>query len=191
MFWVGVYADRTATLRAVYVARKLRGFPAAYGNTVLGQNDTVPDGILNEVRSIVSCLEYTGVAEFEYRQNPKTGGFSLIEVSPRAWSWIMATKASEANIPLLAYEDLSGNPIPDAIVNENPGRIKSILMFADLLNVFWRYRRDAPEWVMSPRKWWKSLKADKLVAIDVDGFDPLVTLYCAAIAVRNLIRNER
>ena len=191
MYSIGIYADQSAIVRGVFVGRKLRGFPAAYGNTILGQNDEVPKAVLDEMRQIVSALGYTGIAEFEYRREPDTGRFRLIEINPRAWSWIAATKASPANIPRMAYEDLKGARIVDAVDNSDGGRIKAVRVFPDLMNVLWRYRTDAPEWVMSPLGWWKGLRAQKRVFIDFNAYDPLVTLYCAALSIRDVIRNER
>ncbi|MBW4709181.1 hypothetical protein KX928_15420 [Roseobacter sp. YSTF-M11] len=191
MYSIGIYADRTAAVRGIFVGRKLHGFPAAYGNTILGQNDEVPDTLLDEVRWIVSQLGYNGIAEFEYRREPGSDRFRLIEVNPRAWSWIAATKASQADIPLMAYQDLTGARIVDAVDNSDPGRIKAVRAFPDLINVLWRYRADAPDWVMSPLAWRRKLKARNLVVMEFNGFDPLVSLYCAALAIRDLIKNER
>jgi D-aspartate ligase len=190
MFSIGIYADRKAQVRAIFVGRKLRGYPAQYGNTILGQNDCVPEQILDEVESIVQQLGYTGIAEFEYRREPETGKFRLIEINPRCWSWILATAFSRANIPWIAYRDLCGEPVERVIENEAPGSIKAVRVMSDLANVFWRYRSDEPAWLMTPRAWWRSLAAKKLALVEFGRGDWLVSLFCFALLLRDLIKNE-
>jgi D-aspartate ligase len=190
MFSIGVYADRQAHIRAVFVGRKLRGYPAQYGNTILGQNDCVPKHVLSEVERIVYQLGYAGIAEFEYRREPASGTFRLIEINPRCWSWILATAFSSANIPWIAYRDLCGDAVEPVIDNETPGSIKVVRIMSDLANVFWRYRRDDPAWLMTPTAWWRSLAAKKLAVVEFERGDWPVSLFCFALLVRDIIRNE-
>ena len=42
---------------------------------------------------IVKDLNYSGIAEFEYKKDLSTGRYRLIEVNPRSWSWIGITPA--------------------------------------------------------------------------------------------------
>jgi predicted ATP-grasp superfamily ATP-dependent carboligase len=178
MYSIGVYADRQSRITGLFVGRKLRGYPAQYGNTKLGQNDCVPDQILAEVDKIVRDLRYTGIAEFEYRRVPTTGEFRLIEVNPRCWSWIGATAESPANIPWIAYRDMIGAPVEPAIDNRTPGVLKYVQIISDMSNVFVRYRWDHPAWVMGPRSWWRSLDATRLVIAEFNRGDWPIALYC-------------
>lgn len=191
MYSIGLYADAKSSLRGLFVGRKIRGFPASYGNTVVGQNDEVPPELITEIERILRVLHFRGIAEFEYLRERATGRFVLIEINPRPWSWIVATQASPANIPAIAFRDLIGLPSEIQVFNERPGVIKSVRLLSDALNVFWRYRSDRPDWVMSPTMWWRSLDADRRIFVEFRPSDPLVTLFCALLALRDLIRNER
>lgn len=183
MYSVGVYADRESRIRGLFVGRKLRGYPAQYGNTKLGQNDCVPAHVLAEIERIVRDLRYMGIAEFEYLRVPSSGEFRLIEINPRCWSWIGATAESAANIPWIAYRDMIGAPVEPAIDNRSPGALKYVQIMSDMSNVFVRYRWDHPAWVMNPRAWWKSLAARRLVVAEFNRGDWPVAVCCLWLLV--------
>jgi D-aspartate ligase len=185
MYSIGIYADRSSEILGLFVGRKLRGYPAMYGNTKLGQNDWVPTAVVNEVRRIVRQLAYTGIAEFEYRRDPRTGDFRLIEINPRCWSWIGVTAFSEVNIPWIAYQDLIGLRPAPVVDNASPGRLKYVQIMSDCANVFLRYRWDHPAWLLGPRSWWSSLKAERLMVAEFHRGDWPIALVCFAMLCKN------
>jgi D-aspartate ligase len=187
---VGIYANQRSQILGLFVGRTVRGYPARYGTTVLGQNDRVPVQVIDEVMRVVRDVGYTGIAEFEYRQDPVSGTFYLIEINPRCWSWIDAASMSKADIVWIAYRDLCGVSTEPVIDDEAPGSIKSVRVMSDMANVFWRYRRDDPTWLMTPRAWWRSLAAKKLALVEFARGDWLISLFCFALLLRDIIRNE-
>jgi D-aspartate ligase len=190
MYSIGVYANHNSDIIGLFTGRKVRGYPALYGNTILGQNDVVSDTVIDEITRIVQELRYTGIAEFEYKRDVTTGEFRLIEINPRCWSWIGATEMSVANIPWIAYSHLAGLSVDPAFHNTEPGSIKAVRVMSDLANVFWRYRRDYPAWIMSPRAWRMSLEARNLMLIEFHRADWPVSLYCLALLLRDLLKHE-
>jgi D-aspartate ligase len=190
MYSIGIYADRDSRIIGLFVGRKLRGYPALYGNMVLGQNDFVPPEIINEVTRIVNDLRYTGIAEFEYLREPVSGKFRLIEINPRCWSWIGATSMSRADIPWIAYRDLCCMKIDPVFENGAPGSIKAVRVMSDIVNVFWRYGRDSPGWLMTPRAWWRSLRAQKLMIIEFERGDWPVSFFCFVLLLRDIVKKE-
>ena len=188
MYSIGIYADRTSQIKGTFVGRKLRGYPAMYGNTTLGQNDQVGDAVLDEVTRIVEELRYTGIAEFEYRRDAASGAFRLIEINPRPWSWIGATSESAADIPWIAYQDMTGEALAPVTVNESSGHLKYVVVISDLTNVLLRYRWDHPAWVMGLGRWRRSLKADRLVIAEFNRRDWPVAVFCFSNLVMNALR---
>jgi predicted ATP-grasp superfamily ATP-dependent carboligase len=168
---IGVYADRNSRLLGTFVLRKIRGYPALSGETKAGQNDHVPEWIIVQVRQIIETLQYSGILEFEYRREPTTGVFHLLDANPRCWTWIALCAASPADLPWIAYQDLCGSPQAPVTETRSPGSIKYVFLISDFLSVFYRYRRDHPAWNLSPRQWWRSLAAEKLVVAEFNQFD--------------------
>jgi predicted ATP-grasp superfamily ATP-dependent carboligase len=163
MVSIGLYADENSTIKGLFVGRKIRGFPPFFGDTRAGQNFLVDETILKQVEESVAALKYRGLAEFEYKIDKNSGQFSLIEINPRSWSWIGVTPASSADIPWIAYQDLTGIETEKAWCNSNPGTIKYVRLLNDFVDVTLRNRWGYPAWAMSPRQWWRSLEAETLV----------------------------
>ena len=68
-FSVGIYANRKSEVKGIFVGRRVRGFPALYGDASLIESSWVPDSVLAEVADIVQRLGYAGIAEFEFNQD--------------------------------------------------------------------------------------------------------------------------
>ena len=185
---VCIYADRHSAIRAMFVGRRLRGFPALYGDASLVQSDEVPESVIAEVRRIVNELQYTGIAEIEFNRHAVTGEYQLMEVNPRCWGWIGITADTDCNIPWIAYQDLTGKQIPTMARGPKPGAAKMLYLIMDMANVFLRYRRDYPQWVMSPAAWWKSLKADKQVIWELDHHDLRGSIWCVLVVASTALR---
>lgn len=186
-FSVGIYADRQSEIKGIFVGRRVRGFPAQFGDASLLESASVPESVLDEVRDIVRRLGYSGIAEFEFNQDAETGHFHLLEINPRSWGWIGITTATPANIPWIAYQDLAGRAL-SCVTYADPGATKMVLLIRDMSNVFVRFRWDHPEWVMSPARWWRSLKADQLVVWEFDRHDLRSTLWCFATVIYGAVR---
>ena len=183
-FSVGIYASRQSEIKGLFVGRRVRGYPALYGDASLVESSQVPDSVLDEVAEIVRRLGYAGIAEFEYNQDAETGQFHLLEINPRSWGWIGITTATEANIPWIAYQDLAGSAPPPVVYRGRPGATKMVLLVRDLANAFLRYRWNRPEWVLSPRAWRQSLQADQLVIWEFDRRDLRGSLWCLLVLLQ-------
>jgi predicted ATP-grasp superfamily ATP-dependent carboligase len=188
---VGIYSDRGARVRAVFVGRVLRCYPPFFGNTVLGQNDCVPDAVLEEVTGIVKRLGLSGIAEFEYRRDSSTGRHRLLEINPRSWSWMQASMSSNADVAWTAYRDLCGIDVaPVEIANTDPGRIKAVRAMADAANVLFRYPKGhRHRWIPAGTRR-KSLAAQHLISIETHRSDWPLTLFCLLLLGRDILKNE-
>ncbi len=108
MYAIRIYADRNSNIKADFTGKKVRGYPADSGDNVVCESYKVPESLVENTRRIVAEMKYTGIAEFEYKKDEATGDFFLIEINPRAWSWMGITPHCGINIPLIAYQDIAG-----------------------------------------------------------------------------------
>jgi D-aspartate ligase len=161
MYTVGMYVDRDCKPRGVFAGKKVRGYPADIGDCIVGEVGRVPDELVELSIKVARDLKLTGIMEFEYKRDSRTGEFRLIEVNPRSWSWIGITPTCEVSLPLLAYQDLAlGQPGPDAPRRcvKADGSVRYYKVISDFINSTLRYRRSFPEWHMTPLSWWKELR---------------------------------
>lgn len=173
MFTVGIYA-KNGRVRAVFSGRKVRGYPADFGDCVVGQVEKMPKSIVDEVLSICRELNYTGIAEFEYKKDSITNKYRIIEINPRSWSWIGITPACGVSLSLIGYRDLKGDYFgPEILFSDKPdGSVKYVKLLEDMKNCLFMYKRKGfPEWHKSFVDWIKSLKSEKLVIAESEGWD--------------------
>ena len=56
------------------------------------------------------ALGYHGIAQTEFRLDPRDGRFKLMEVNPRLWQWHGLARACGVDLPRIAYFDVLGRP---------------------------------------------------------------------------------
>ncbi|MBW6480194.1 MAG: ATP-grasp domain-containing protein [Bacteroidales bacterium] len=186
MYTIGIYADQNSKLKAVFTGKKVRGYPADSGDNVVGESCKVPEILIENTRRIVAEMKYTGIAEFEYKKDDETGEFYLIEINPRAWSWIGITPWCGVNIPLIAYQDMAGikqtgNP------EQNNYHFRYIKVLQDFINCVFRYRKTHPMWSMGVRKWLKQNRSAKKVYAEFHKKDYLIPLVSMVYVAANLL----
>jgi len=177
MFTVGIYADRQHRIRGMFCGRKVRGYPSKHGDCMVGQIEDVPEEIKDLVQKMTLDLQFHGIAEFEFKRDEVSGCWFLIEVNPRSWSWIGITPACGVNLPWIAYRDLVLQDLEDdsfVASTAATGSVKWVRLWDDLLNCMLRYRMEGNrEWSLSFVRWWRSLKADRLVLAEWAWDDPV------------------
>lgn len=184
MYSVGLYA-KEGEVKGLFTGRKLRGYPPDIGDCKLGQMEEVPDEIVETSIAIVEELQYTGIAEFEFKRDVMTEEFSLIEANPRSWSWIGITPTAGANLPWIAYRDMKNQEVQPTTATEPTGLVKWVKASEDLPNCLMGYKRwGYDEWSMSLRKWLESIRAEKTVFVDFSKDDPLPTGYALLLLLR-------
>lgn len=105
-----VYVGEDHRIVADFTGRKLRTFPARFGDsTALAITQAEDVAVLG--RQIVSRLKLTGVAKFDFKRDPD-GRLYLLEINPRFTLWHHLGAAAAVNIPALVYADLCGFPRP-------------------------------------------------------------------------------
>jgi len=182
MYTVGVYADKNSELLAIFTGRKVRGYPPNIGDCMVGQSEPLPE-LVKLTKKLIKDLNYTGVAEVEFKKDARTEEYKLIEVNPRSWSWIGITPACGVNIPLIAYND--------AVLGErcfsqsrcDVGKVKWVRLIDDFITcIYWNKRIGFPKESLKFREWLNSLNGKRVIA-EFDKSDPLPII---AFALRRL-----
>lgn len=191
MYTVGVYAN-DGVVKGVFTGRKVRGYPPDIGDCKVGQVESVPELLIDDAKSICDDLDYTGIAEFEYKQDVETGDFYLIEVNPRSWSWVGITPVSGVNLPWMAYADQAGaDEITYTESSVHDESVTWVKATEDLLNCLIFYRWSHPKWHFGPRQWWRSIQSEQTVFAEGTIGDPVPMLYSMVLVVRRLVNNTR
>ena len=93
------------------VARRVRQHPMDYGHASTFA-ETVSLEILKKLGSrFLSSIDYYGLCEVEFIQDPRDGKFKLLEVNPRIWGWHTLAKKAGVNLPYLVFQDMQGKEV--------------------------------------------------------------------------------
>jgi D-aspartate ligase len=190
MYTVGVYANSQHEVLGLFTGRKVRGFPPDVGDCIVGQVESVPAELKTLAKEICQEIKYQGIAEFEFKRDAVTGEFKLIEINPRSWSWVGITPSCGVSLPWIAYCDITGlQPISYTESGFADGSVKWVRIFDDMLNSFYKNRRIGyPQWHMTPRQWWRSLRSERLVIAEFSLDDPIPGLYAVFATASTVLR---
>jgi predicted ATP-grasp superfamily ATP-dependent carboligase len=150
------YLDARRRPLGHYVGRKIRTWPRRAGVSTYLELCDAPE-LVRLGFEVLERLDLCGVAKLDFKRDPRTGRFYLLEVHPRFSLWNHLGAASGVNLPLLAYKDLLGIPTAPA----PPARIGlRWLSLADDARTF--SRSFAPAGELSLAAWLASLRGPKV-----------------------------
>lgn len=90
-----------------------------------------------ELRSLaekfLGLINFYGIAEVEFMQDPRDNEYKLIEVNPRVWGWHTIAIAAGVDMPYLLYQDMIGQEIE---VPPSLKQIKWTRLTTDIPTVF-------------------------------------------------------
>jgi D-aspartate ligase len=110
LYAVYLYLDRASDPIASFVMQKQRQWPPGYGNGSYSIGCRRDDVVDLSVK-LLKALGYRGIANVEFKQDPKDGQLKLIEVNVRAGNRIALAIDSGVDLPYIAYRDALGEPV--------------------------------------------------------------------------------
>jgi predicted ATP-grasp superfamily ATP-dependent carboligase len=101
-----VYVDERGERVAEFTGRKIRTYPAEFGDSSAVEIVDLPD-LVELGRDLTRRLGLRGVAKFDFKRRAD-GSFALLEVNPRFTLWHHPAALAGLNIPALVHADVAG-----------------------------------------------------------------------------------
>ena len=139
MRMVDVLYDNGSHPVAVFTAKKLREYPPTGGITTLGESTWEPE-IAALATKLMTDLKWKGVAEIEFKIDPRDNKPRLIEINPRFWSYLQLPVCCGVDFPYLLYKVGLGDEI--APLENYPVGVRYIHPLRDIFSVATSVRRD-------------------------------------------------
>ncbi|WP_458760581.1 carboxylate--amine ligase [Afipia sp. TerB] len=95
---------------AELAARRTRQYPVEFGYTSTLVEIVDNDDIKTMSRKLLSSNGFEGLVEVEYKHDPRTGSYKILDVNPRAWSWLSLCDAGGLDFAALIGGILSAHP---------------------------------------------------------------------------------
>lgn len=88
---------------SIFQYRAERTWPAEGGVCVAGRSEVVHTGMAACALRLLRALDWEGVAELDFRHDPATDRFALLEVNGRFWGSTAAAVAAGADMPRVTW----------------------------------------------------------------------------------------
>ena len=107
LYTFGSCMARSGKVTAVFTGRKLRQQPPKFGICRVGESKPV-ETIARDGARLLRALKFYGISQVETKFDARDGRYKLMEVNPRAWSWIALPVGMGVNIPYAYLCDALG-----------------------------------------------------------------------------------
>ena len=104
------YIGRAGEPLVTLVGRKVRQGPLRFGTSAVFEVD-YDERVLELGLRLLRTAGYTGIAHVEFAQDPRDGGFQLLEVNTRLPVWAALAANRHLDLPRIAYDDLTGKEV--------------------------------------------------------------------------------
>jgi D-aspartate ligase len=102
---------RDGEMVATMVARRRRQHPPEFGRaSTFVETVDVPE-IEQLTARFLSAIRYSGLAEIEYKLDPRTDEFKLLDFNARTWGYHTLGFAAGVDFPYLQFADQTGTPL--------------------------------------------------------------------------------
>jgi predicted ATP-grasp superfamily ATP-dependent carboligase len=138
LYTLGIYAGRDGRVKAAWTGRKLAQVPSDFGDALVVEAVWKPE-LLPLGERIIHATGFYGIADVEFKHDPRDGKFKLLDINPRLWPWSGFPTRCGVNLPYVAYCDLIGHETP--IFRQTVHRMRWISLrglLVSLIQSLWR-----------------------------------------------------
>jgi predicted ATP-grasp superfamily ATP-dependent carboligase len=96
---------------ASVIARRARQYPPDFGRASTYVETVGCDEVVAPSLRLLEALAFTGLVEIEYKRDPRTGRFKLLDVNPRVWGWHTLCGRAGVDFPYLLWLALRGEDV--------------------------------------------------------------------------------
>lgn len=104
---IALTLGRDGRLRDFFAACKQHEYPEPFGDGLIVRLQQDP-GLLPSCVRLLTEVGYWGVCDIEFKRDPVSGQYKLLDANPRAWLWLTLGSCSGHPLLLLAYNEATG-----------------------------------------------------------------------------------
>ncbi|MEC6748873.1 carboxylate--amine ligase [Marinilactibacillus sp. XAAS-LB27] len=122
MYTFDAYLNQNSEVTHWMTAQKHRQYPIHFGASVYTKQRYVPE-LFDIGAPFLEAIGYKGFAEIEFKKDANTGDYYLIEINVRTTNFNQMIADVGLNMPLIAYKELTGQPIGTRVIKEDTGQV--------------------------------------------------------------------
>jgi D-aspartate ligase len=97
---------------ACMVARRTRQYPKDFGQLSTYVETIDEPQIIEPAERLLGAMRFTGLIEIEFKRDPRSGQFKLLDVNPRVWGWHTLARRVGIDFPYLLWLLGQDKPVP-------------------------------------------------------------------------------
>ncbi len=98
---------------ASLTARRTRQYPIDFGYSSSFVETLDVPGVVEPSRRLLAAMRYTGLVEVEFKFDSPNGGFKLLDINPRLWTWSALGAHAGVDFPYLLWRMMVGKPVQE------------------------------------------------------------------------------
>jgi D-aspartate ligase len=96
---------------ASLIALRRRQYPVDFGNASTFVETTIQRVVEAAGRKFLESIGFDGIAEVEFKFDPRDGKYKILDVNPRAWGWHSLGRAAGMDFAYLLWRQKVGLPV--------------------------------------------------------------------------------
>jgi predicted ATP-grasp superfamily ATP-dependent carboligase len=101
---------RDGAAHSTLIAKRMRQHPREFGRAATYVETVCQPQIEELATRFLKAIEYYGLVEIEFKQDPRDGEFKLLDVNARTWGFHILGRAAGVDFPYILYADQLGLP---------------------------------------------------------------------------------
>jgi D-aspartate ligase len=142
---------RDGQAHSTLIARRLRQHPREFGRAATYVETAELPEIEELSERFLRAIDYYGLVELEFKQDPRDGLFKLLDVNARTWGFHSIGVPAGVDFPYLLYADQLGIPVNRGRARAGVGWLRAITDFPTVGKDLWDGEIDL-------RSYWKSIR---------------------------------
>jgi D-aspartate ligase len=149
---------RDGEAHGTLVAKRLRQHPREFGRAAT-YVETIEHPEIEELSErFLRAIDYYGLVEVEFKQDPRDGQFKLLDVNARTWGFHTIGTPAGVDFPYMLYADQLGKPVERCRARAGVGWLRAVTDLPTAASDLWDGELDL-------RSYWRSLRRTRTESV--------------------------
>jgi D-aspartate ligase len=149
---------RNGEAQSTLIARRMRQHPREFGRAATYVETIELPEIEELSERFLRSIDYYGLVEVEFKQDPRDGRFKLLDVNARTWGFHSIGGPAGVDFPYLLYADQVGEPVDRCRARAGVGWLRMVTDLPTVASDLWDGELDL-------RSYWRSLKRTRTESV--------------------------
>jgi D-aspartate ligase len=142
---------RDGVAHSTLVARRLRQHPREFGRAATYVETIELPEVEELSERFLRAINYYGLVEVEFKQDPRDGQFKLLDVNARTWGFHSIGVPAGVDFPYLLYADQVGRSVEPSRAKAGVGWLRAVTDLPTVVSDLWAGELDLPSYLKSLR----------------------------------------